>query len=466
MIHTQTACAETKINQTRAGEEKTMSKRRKKKYYGLRCMAAIMVVGALLTAGGFVLRRTVLRDLPQYDEAPYIALPMMLLQDSSPVREARERAAWEAENDLDDLGEAEFAMLNDEAADRSDAAEPALSENVGEEESEGLAELVDSFGDEGEAPGVMSVFNGSASAQTMDGIEGVQLPSLEELMAGADASGLSTMEQPAPTADPAPTTEPAPTALPDDWRTIQDEKRDPAPTAAMQVVEDERIDPPTVKAEAGVEPMATLEPVEKLENKAEKKNPVTAKYFRHTLFIGDSKTNGLQIWGRIGDAHYFCGTGFSVFNLLEKKASDQGHFKNLTLQQVLKKYKYDQIYIMLGFNESGYPYGSLMKQYKYIVAKVHSAQPKARIILHGVMHATYRASQKHSYVSVANLEKINAGLRKLAKTKKFIYYVDCNDAFCDKKGYLLDKVSSDGEHMTPKYTKIWAKEIIKRAIRT
>ena len=74
-----------------------MSKRKHRRYYGIRCMLAILITGALVTSGGFVLRRTLLKDLPQYDGAPDIALPLMLLQDNSPVLEARERAAWEAE---------------------------------------------------------------------------------------------------------------------------------------------------------------------------------------------------------------------------------------------------------------------------------------------------------------------------------------------------------------------------------
>ncbi len=75
-----------------------MSKRKtkKKKYYALPCMLAILVLAGLLTASGMALRRTLLRGLPQYKDAPDLAIPFMLLQDAGPLRAARERAEWEA----------------------------------------------------------------------------------------------------------------------------------------------------------------------------------------------------------------------------------------------------------------------------------------------------------------------------------------------------------------------------------
>ena len=74
-----------------------MRKRKKKTYYAVPFMLAVLVLAGVLTAAGMLLRRTVLSGLPQYADAPDIAVPMMLLQDSGPLREARERAAWEAQ---------------------------------------------------------------------------------------------------------------------------------------------------------------------------------------------------------------------------------------------------------------------------------------------------------------------------------------------------------------------------------
>ena len=425
-----------------------MSKRKHRRYYGIRCMLAILITGALVTSGGFVLRRTLLKDLPQYDGAPDIALPLMLLQDNSPVLEARERAAWEAENG-DSFDDVEYAMEDEDEA--------------------GLAELVDSF-DDSQETGVMSVFNNSASAQTLSSDAG--LPSLDQLADAEEGSALTDLSRSMPTAEPDETLEPMAMAqVYDEPIEAAGESEGLVAVADLSNMATAEPDEPLEPAgqagetlEAAAETKAEPATVAKAKKKVAKKKKVTAKYFNKTLFIGDSRTNGLQIWGRIGKAHYFCGTGYSVFNIAKKTASDEGHFKNVTLAQVLKKYRYNQVYIMLGFNESGYPYASLMKQYRYVISMVHKAQPKAKIILHGILHTSYKVACRDKWASISNLEKINDGLRAFAKDKKYIYYVDCNDAFCNDNGYLKDGTSSDGEHLNPKYTKLWAKEIMKRAI--
>jgi len=80
------------------------------------------------------------------------------------------------------------------------------------------------------------------------------------------------------------------------------------------------------------------------------------------------------------------------------------------------------------------------------------------------MHANASVSGMYYCYSVENLEHINDGLRALAQTYEDIYYVDCNEPFCDENGYLYDHVSMDGEHLLPMYSEQWAEEIRKRAI--
>lgn len=337
---------------------------RRRRYYAAPCMIAILALAAALTATGHALRGSLLAGLPQYDDAPDIAIPMMLLQDRGPLREARERAAWEAEQ----AREAEAAF-----------AAPA---------------------------------------------------------------------EPEPTAVPAPV-EPEPTAVP--------APVEPEPTAAPAPVEPEPTAPipERIDAEGTVPDAPEAEPTARPE--------VTEAYFDHTLFIGDSKVDGMRMWARLGGAHYFCGTNYSVYNLLDRRASDEA-FKDAKLSSVLKKFRYDQIYIVLGYNEAGYPYENLMKQFQYVISLVHKAQPQARIILHGVMHASERVANKYDYYTPQTLERINSGLRALADEWDGLYYVDCNAPFCDENGYLLSSVSNDGEHLTPEYTAQWAQEIMNQAV--
>lgn len=344
-------------------------KKKKKKSYALPCMLAILTTALLLTACGHLLRRTLLRGLPQYAEVPGISIPMMLLQDSGPLREAREHAAWEA---------------------------------------------------------------GQISHE----------------LASAPAPAQTAPPEPSETPEPPEAQEP-----PDTLITIGAEESEPESEAESPQTESE--------TPAGDE--TPLEDETETQPEEEEREPVPESFFDNTLFIGDSKTDEMRTWYRLGRADYFCDVNFSVYNVFDKTASDDA-FKNAKLDRVLKRRKYDQVYIILGYNESGYPYGGLMEQFEYVIRRVHDAQPDARIILHGVMHANRSVSQSYWAYSVENLEKVNDGLRAMADCYAEVYYVDCNEAFCDENGYLLSNVSLDGEHLLPDYSKQWAQEIRKRAI--
>ena len=166
---------------------------------------------------------------------------------------------------------------------------------------------------------------------------------------------------------------------------------------------------------------------------------------------------------RIGQAQYFADTNYSVYNVFDKQATDRD-FTDAKLEWVLQNWQYDQIYIALGYNECGYPYAGLMDQFDYVLRRVHEAQPQARIILHAVMHANKYVSNSYEYYSVENLEKVNSGLRELADSYDWVWFVDCNGPFVDEDGYLYDYMSMDGEHLLPDYSLIWAEELRRQAI--
>ena len=201
------------------------------------------------------------------------------------------------------------------------------------------------------------------------------------------------------------------------------------------------------------------------EPQAETAAPVTVDehYFDNTLFIGDSRTEELRLWGNLGTARYFCGVGFSVFNIFGETVTNDD-FSGMTLDGALAERSYDQIYIQLGYNESGYPYDSLMSQYTVLLDTVREAQPDARIVLHAVMHASRGAVERWDNYAPENLDRINAGIAELATSRDHVYYVDVNDLFTDENGYMREGLSNDGEHLDIAWTEIWAQALIDRAI--
>lgn len=182
-------------------------------------------------------------------------------------------------------------------------------------------------------------------------------------------------------------------------------------------------------------------------------NTVDDSWFDDVLFIGDSRTEGLRLYSRIGGADYFAATGMSVYTALTKKASDKG-FSEQTLPQLLKNKTYGKIFIGLGINECGSNFKSLTKAYTKLVNTVREAQPDAVVILQAIMTTGHKKEAQNICFGPKNLFKINEMIRSLADGEH-IFYINVNEVFADEEGYLPDSFSGDGCHLYAKYYPLW-----------
>ena len=80
---------------------------------------------------------------------------------------------------------------------------------------------------------------------------------------------------------------------------------------------------------------------------------VDDSYFSDALFIGDSRTEGLALYGSLTNADFFSSVGLSIFKVTEKAAGNPNTGESVTLSQNLAQKQYGKVYIMLGLNELG-----------------------------------------------------------------------------------------------------------------
>ena len=173
-------------------------------------------------------------------------------------------------------------------------------------------------------------------------------------------------------------------------------------------------------------------------------HPVEESYFDDALFIGDSRTEGMAIYGRLGKADYFASSGMTVFNVLTKETQDI-NFSTTDLPSLLASKQYGKIYIMLGINELGYAMESIMQKYENILKDIVSAQPNAKIILSANIYVTKEKSAAVSWLSWENINRLNNNIAALADNKT-IFYLDANELFCDDSGYMDPAKTGDGVH--------------------
>ncbi len=184
---------------------------------------------------------------------------------------------------------------------------------------------------------------------------------------------------------------------------------------------------------------------------------VDESWFDDALFIGDSRTDGLRLYSRIGKADYFCSTGLSVFTVLTKELSDK-NFSEQKLETLLESRTYGKILIGLGINECGSSLKAFTKSYSTLIETVRAKQPDALIILQSIMTCSPKKEAQGSNFGPANLYTRNEAIRGLADGVH-VFYIDVNTVFADENGYLPSGFSSDGCHLYAKYYPLWVEWI-------
>lgn len=177
-----------------------------------------------------------------------------------------------------------------------------------------------------------------------------------------------------------------------------------------------------------------------------------------SLFIGDSRTVGLMEYGQIDEADFFCSVGMSVFNIHKKPVSVPSMGK-LTLTELLNHKEYKEIYIMLGVNEMGYKFESIINKYNELITFIKEKEPEAAIIILANLHVTKKRSDSDKTFNNAAIDRLNTALSEFADHHS-IFYLDSNGLFDDETGALSSDKSSDNTHLYAKYYTEWSNWIL------
>ena len=183
-------------------------------------------------------------------------------------------------------------------------------------------------------------------------------------------------------------------------------------------------------------------------------------WFDDALFIGESRTVGLQGYGRLGNADYFCGEGLTVYGVMGVRASDQ-NFSEQTLTSLLSRRQYGKIYIHLGINELGGNMETFALKYQAVIDEIRQLQPEARIILQAVLVLGEGYSSKPAF-SQESLQRLNLRIKLLAE-ENGLHFSDVNVIMTDETGYLIPELTFDGCHLYAGGYELWAQWLIEEA---
>lgn len=184
-------------------------------------------------------------------------------------------------------------------------------------------------------------------------------------------------------------------------------------------------------------------------------------YFDDALFIGDSRTNGLEIYDPPSyGADFYCGTSMTIFGVLDSSESVNG---TAGFANVLQAKEYGKIYIMFGINECGYDTSVFVDSFREVVEQIRAYQPNAIIYIQSILYVTQAKEASMPVFSSANLDEKNAELKKLANDRD-IFYLEVNDALNDGTNHLPADYTGDGVHLKASCYKYWKEYLYQHAI--
>ncbi len=182
--------------------------------------------------------------------------------------------------------------------------------------------------------------------------------------------------------------------------------------------------------------------------------------FTDTLFIGDSRTVGLSLYGKIADADFFAANSMSSFNVLTSKATVIG-VGETTLENLLKQKTYSVIYVMFGINEIGSTTEAIVKRYETLLDKLTSAQPNATVMLQSTFHVREDKQNEKTGLTNKRIDALNTQLATLANNTT-IFYMNVTPVFDNENGAMDKQYSPDGIHCYSKNYPLWRDYLMKK----
>ena len=175
---------------------------------------------------------------------------------------------------------------------------------------------------------------------------------------------------------------------------------------------------------------------------------VEDSWFDDALIIGDSRADGLRLYGIIPGADIAGSSSAGVTGVLERTftvGEDQ-----TTLSALLSSRAYGKVYIMLGVNEVSWLASVDFKaSYAALIDAVKAAQPEAAIYVQSLIPVSASRGWSESIAAYNN------AIQDVARQKN-VYFVDVFEAYADETGSLAAAHDAgDGVNLAVNAYGIW-----------
>ncbi len=189
------------------------------------------------------------------------------------------------------------------------------------------------------------------------------------------------------------------------------------------------------------------------------------RYFKKSAFIGSSIGLGQKIYMKHGGKKYLGHPKMIVKGCYSFRNDKGGKYqlsykgKKGTARSCIKRAKVKRVFINMGTNDMFEGPKKVFKHYKKYIKGIQKKN-KGIVVFIESMTPVYKGGQKRK-LNNKNVNKLNSSLKKYAKNKKDVYYIDITTALKDSSGGLKRKYASDKYvHLTMSGYKVWTKKVL------
>ena len=180
---------------------------------------------------------------------------------------------------------------------------------------------------------------------------------------------------------------------------------------------------------------------------------VDASYFKDAAFVGDSLTQGLQLYD-ILDTNVVANRGINLESIYkaDKIRVAEGY---TSVFAELERIQPAKIYVQLGMNDIAWRSESdFTRRYGELIDKIHDEFPNAELYIQSIFPVTNWYALEDNGIDNAKVVAFNQHLLELC-VEKGCHYLDVHSALANENGVLPDKASPDGIHLNAPYYQSW-----------
>ena len=181
---------------------------------------------------------------------------------------------------------------------------------------------------------------------------------------------------------------------------------------------------------------------------------VDSSYFDDAVFVGDSITDGIKLYGVMNNATVIAHTGINPETILYKEVikTDSG---TVSVLDALAQTNPGKIYVMQGANGVAFiNQDKFIEYYGQLLDEIKKIHPDATIYVQSILPVTAAKASDPLYAN-DKIDSYNQALLELTKEKE-VYYLNVAEAFKDENGNLPDEASpKDGMHFGADYYTKW-----------